>query len=207
MTFTSHLDSPHVVALTGAIGSGKSTVAAAFAQMGVPCIDSDLVVRRMHQDPGHPATREIARAFPAAMTPDGRLARGSLRTLFAKDPAANALLKRVFRPWVLAELQRWTADQHAPYVIWESALALDNDLGAGRVLVVDAGVDTRLRRIALRNPDWSQDQVRAVLSMQPPRSAYLAGADDVVLNEGTAADAARATAQLHANYLALWSKP
>ncbi|NHZ60905.1 dephospho-CoA kinase [Massilia sp. CCM 8694] len=93
---------PKVLMLTGGIGSGKSTFARAFAALGVPCIDADALARTVHQDPAHPATLRIARAFPQAMAADGSLARGSLRNIFARDPAANEELKRLLRPAVLA---------------------------------------------------------------------------------------------------------
>jgi dephospho-CoA kinase len=196
---------PRVLALSGSIGSGKSTFARAFAALGVPCLDTDEVARAIHQDPLHPATRAIALAFPQAMTSDGRLARGSLRTVFAADPAANEELKRLLRPPVLAEAQRWTQAQVTPYVVWESALAIDQHIGSSRVLVIDASQPSRLARIALRNPDWSREQALAIIAMQPPREAYLAGADDVIVNDGPAEAIPALAAQLHQTYLTLWS--
>ncbi len=198
-------DKPRVLALTGGIGSGKSTFARAFAQLGVPCIDADALARTIHQDPAHPATHAIALAFPQAMTPDGRLARGSLRTLFALDAGVNEELKSILRPWVLAEAQRWTQAQKAVYVIWESALTADQQIPAARVLVIDAANDVRLARIALRNPDWSREQAASIMAMQPPRAAYLALADDVIVNHGPATEVPALAAQLHAAYLARWS--
>ena len=197
---------PHILSLTGGIGSGKSTFAHAFAGLGVPCLDIDAVARTIHQDPEHPATRAGARALPAAMTPDGRLARGSLRTVFARDPGANEELKRILGPWVLAEAQRWTRAQRGLYVVWESAVSLGPDSGAARVLAIDAAEDLRIARIAGRNPDWSPEQVAAILSLQPPRAVYLAAADDVVVNEGPRDAVAAIAAQLNQHYLTLWSQ-
>lgn len=197
---------PQVLALTGSIGSGKSTFARAFAALGVPCLDTDAVARAIHQDPLHPATGAIALAFPHAMTPDGRLARGSLRTVFAADPGANEELKRLLRPSVLAEAQRWTQAQDAPYVICESALSIGQDIGSARVLVIDASEESRLARIALRNPDWSREQALAIIALQLPREAYLAGADDVIVNDGPAEAIPALAAQLHQTYLTLWSR-
>ena len=206
MTSAQLRPAPPVLALTGSIGSGKSTFARAFAALGVPCLDTDLVARALHQNPLHPATRAIARAFPQAMAPDGRLARGSLRTVFAADADANEELKRLLRPAVLAEAQRWTRDHQTPYVIWESALTIDQDIGASRVLLIDASEQNRLARIALRNPDWTREQALAIIAMQPPRAAYLAGADDVIANDGPAGAIPALAAQLHQQYLSLWSR-
>lgn len=207
MTSTPHPDDVRakVLVLTGGIGSGKSTFARAFGQLGVPGIDADALARQIHQDPSHPATLRIARAFPAAMAADGSLARGSLRTVFAADPAANEELKRILRPAVLALADDWTGRQRTPYVVWESALALDQALPAARVLVIDASDQHRRARIALRNPDWTSAQVDSIVAMQLPRSAYLARADDVALNDGTVDEARALTEQLHHRYTDLWS--
>jgi dephospho-CoA kinase len=198
--------SPAILVVTGGIGSGKSTVARAFAELGVPCIDADLVARRIHQDAAHPAMLEVARRFPAALTPDGRLARGSLRTVFA-DSAANDELKRILGPWVLDAIVAWACRQASAYVLVESALISARDFPGARVLVIDAPQALRIERIALRNPDWSSQQAAAVIALQPAREAYLALADDIVVNDGPAHDVVHRAAQLHASYLTLWTSP
>lgn len=199
-----HISIP-VVALTGAIASGKSSCARSFAALGVPCLDIDIAARTIHQDPAHPATRAVAAAFPQAMTADGRLARGSLRSVFAQDSAANERLKRILRPHVLEVAAAWTATQQAPYVMWETALAADLPPGCARVLVVDAPDEVRLARLAVRNPDWTREQALAVIALQPSRSAYLAGADDVIVNDGPPHLMAALAEALHRRYLTLWS--
>lgn len=205
MTTHSTDQAPRVLALTGGIGSGKSTFARAFADLGVPCIDADIVARQIHQSPSHPAMTEVARRFPSALTADGRLARGSLRTVFA-DSAANDELKRILGPWVLADIERWALAQNTLYVVCESALIAQRDIPSARVLVVDAPVEVRLARIANRNPDWSPEQVAAILALQPSRESYLALADDIVVNDGAPDDVARLAHELHLTYLKLWTQ-
>ncbi len=68
-----------VVTLTGGIGSGKSTVARIFAELGAPVIDADLVAREV-VEPGSPALTEIESAFvPEVLDGDGNLRRDRLR--------------------------------------------------------------------------------------------------------------------------------
>ena len=129
---------PAVVGLTGGIGAGKSAVRQAFEALGVPCLDTDIVARSIHQDPGHPATQEVARAFPEWMTDDGALQRGSLQGLFSRNAAANRTLIDILKPHVLAVMHRWTEQQNATYVIWESALLLWEQIAVDQMLVVEA---------------------------------------------------------------------
>jgi dephospho-CoA kinase len=46
----------YTVALTGGIGSGKSTVADAFSQLGINVIDADIIARQV-VEPGTPRFR------------------------------------------------------------------------------------------------------------------------------------------------------
>lgn len=105
---------------------------------------------------------------------------------------------RSLRPWVLAEAQRWSRAQGTLYVVWESAQPAGPDSGAERVLAIDASESVRLARIGPINP--------AMLSLQPPRTAYIAAADDVIVNEGAEGGIAAIAAQLHQHYLTLWSQ-
>lgn len=196
---------PRVLALTGGIGSGKSTVREIFEALGVPCIDADTVARGIHQNPRHPATSNIARALPEAATPDGRLKRGSLCKMFAVDAKANNELRRILKPHVMAEIERWTGDKTTPYVVWESALIIEENIRSDRVLVIDASDETRLARIRMRNPDWTDEQIKNIFSIQLPRSSYMTRADDVILNEGFPQNLRAQIEELHRTYIKNWS--
>ncbi len=157
---------PKILGLTGGIAAGKSTVRRAFESRGVPCLDLDIVARSIHQDPAHPATRDIAKAFAGWMTADGALQRGSLRAFFARDTKANHTLIGILTPHVLAKARQWTRAQRATYVVWESALLLQASMAVDHVLVIQAPAALRIARVRTRNPDWSPDQVADLVAMQ-----------------------------------------
>lgn len=196
---------PRIVGLTGGIASGKSLACTTFASLGVPTLDIDLVARTMHQDPSHPATRALAAAVPHAMTIDGALRRGSLRTLFARDEAANAALKGIFRPYIQQAVQQWTGAQNALYVVWEAALLADLDLPLDRILVIDASRDLRTSRLLARNPDWSRGDAEHLLTVQAAASPPPIGPIDILANTGSREDLDQRVRAQHARYLALWS--
>ncbi len=196
---------PKVVGLTGGIGAGKSCARRAFALLGVPCSDTDTVARSIHQDPTHPAARAIALTFPNWTTPEGTLHRGSLREFFAHDPIANRALTGILKPHVLQALQQWTALQRVPYVVWESALLLQEDIAVDRLLIVDAAVPLRIARIRSRNLDWSEHHVTSILAMQAQHAHHGLVDADVLINEGSVEQLQEQVTSMHDRYLTLWS--
>jgi dephospho-CoA kinase len=197
--------SPHIVGLTGGIASGKSLACSVFTSLGVPTLDIDLVARAMHQNPDHPATRALAAAVPNAMTADGALRRGSLRTLFAHDAAANAVLKTIFRPYVQQAVRRWTDAQSALYVVWEAALLADLRLPLDRILIIDAPPDLRTGRLLARNPSWFRDDADHLIAVQAATRSPAARPTDILVNSGAREELCQRVHAQHACYLALWS--
>lgn len=195
---------PHTVGLTGGIGSGKSQARKMFEQAGVPCIDADMVAREIHQQPDHPALIELAQAFPSAMTSDGLLSRGSMRSIFSTDPIANARLKSILGPHVMKELRAWSCLQSCSFVVWESALIIDEKISVDRILVVDASYETQVERVLLRNPDWSREQIDGIIKLQLPRELRVLAADDVIDNNGTVDKLREQVTLLCGQYLKLW---
>ena len=69
----------YIVALTGGIGSGKTTIANAFAALGVPIVDADIISRQV-VEAGSPALAAIAAHFGQdILLPDSTLNRPLLR--------------------------------------------------------------------------------------------------------------------------------
>ncbi len=158
-------DKPKRVGLTGGIAAGKSAARRTFNLYGVPCLDLDIIARSIHQDPAHPATQEIAKTFAGWMTADGALQRGSLQNLFARDAEANRALIGILKPHVLAAARQWSVAQRAPYLVWESALLVQEAIAVDRLLVIEAPVALRIARMRTRKPDWSEEQIANILAM------------------------------------------
>ena len=83
----------YIVALTGGIGSGKSTVAHAFARLGITIIDADIIARQV-VEPNTPALNAIEAHFGRpVIQADGTLNRRQLRECIFSDPAEKATRK------------------------------------------------------------------------------------------------------------------
>ncbi|MDE2251247.1 MAG: dephospho-CoA kinase, partial [Gammaproteobacteria bacterium] len=93
---------PLRIALTGGIASGKSTVAALFAALGVPVIDLDEVAREVVA-PGTALLERVFARFGAGLRQaDGSLDRRALRERILRDAAARAELESLLHPAILA---------------------------------------------------------------------------------------------------------
>ena len=80
----------YVVAITGGIGSGKTTIANRFAELGIEVVDADIIAREV-VEPGTPALAAITDHFGQdVISSDGRLDRRRLREHIFSDPAAKA---------------------------------------------------------------------------------------------------------------------
>ncbi|MEQ4540386.1 MAG: dephospho-CoA kinase [Billgrantia sp.] len=193
-----------IVGVTGGIASGKSTVARAFAALGVPWVDADDVAREV-VEPGEPALAEIAERYgERVLQPDGGLNRRALREIVFADESERRWLESVTHPRIrqriVAHLERLQAEG-APYVLLVSPLLFESGQSelADRCLVIDVPESLQIARTAARD-DVDDAQARAIVAAQMPRSERLARADDVIDNTGSEADLAAQVAELDRRY-------
>ena len=194
----------YTVALTGGIGSGKSTVANAFAHYGINVIDADIIAREV-VEPGSPALQAIAERFgPQILLADGSLNRRRLREQIFSRPEDKQWLNALLHPQIQQETQRRMREATSAYVLWVVPLLVENQLWtkADRVLVVDVSPETQLARTVARD-GVSQQHAENILAAQATREARLAVADDVIDNNGTPETLSGDVARLHQRYLTL----
>ena len=197
----------YTVALTGGIGSGKSTVANAFADLGINVIDADIIARQV-VEPGQPALMAIAEHFGSALiAPDGSLQRRMLRERIFASPEEKSWLNALLHPLIQQETRRQFQQATSPYVLWVVPLLVENALykQANRVLVVDVTPETQLLRTMQRD-DVTREHAEQILAAQATREARLAVADDVIDNNGAPDAIASDVARLHTRYLQLASQ-
>lgn len=194
----------YIVALTGGIGSGKSTVADAFSHLGVTIIDADIIARQV-VEPNTPALQAIAEHFGSQLIAlDGTLNRRMLRERIFSHPDEKAWLNALLHPLIQQETQRQIAAATSPYVMWVVPLLVENRLHdkADRILVVDVSQETQIQRTMARD-NVARHHAETILAAQATREARLAVADDVINNDGAPDAIASAVARLHAQYLQL----
>ncbi|MCR2785831.1 MULTISPECIES: dephospho-CoA kinase [unclassified Microbacterium] len=181
-----------LIALTGGIASGKSTIAHRLAEHGATVVDADRIVREV-QSPGSPVLADIAAAFGADMlTPDGALDRARLASVVFGDDDAIARLNAIVHPAVRAESARrfaeaLRADPDA-VIVYDVPLLVEArvDDPWDLIVVAHAPATLRTRRLVeLRGMTEADAQAR--IASQVPDERRLAIADVVVDTSGTLA--------------------
>ncbi|UCC26184.1 MAG: dephospho-CoA kinase [Gemmatimonadales bacterium] len=176
------------VGLTGNVAAGKSAVAEAWAQAGIPVLSADRLAREVVA-PGTEGLREVVEAFgPAVLDEAGGMDRAYVRDLVFRDSSARHRLEGIIHPRVARERDRWVrtqTDEGMPLVVLEIPLLFE--IGAqdqvDRVVLVDAAEDVRLERLR-RDRELSGDEARRMMASQMDPGRKRAGADHVIENDG-----------------------
>lgn len=195
-----------IIGLTGGIGSGKGKVEELFAGFGVPVIDADRIARQIVSR-GSEALGAIVRIFGEDfLTESGDLNRAALRKLIFKSVQAKQSLEAILHPRIYCNIEQWTGQQTASYVIHVIPLLFEKGLEStvDRILVVDCSEQQQRERVVVRDGVTSA-HVQAIMDVQLSRDQRLAGADDVLDNHDGVTDQAEAVALLHEKYRLLKS--
>ena len=166
--------------LTGSIGMGKSTVAAMFADAGIPIFDADAAVHRL-QGPAGRVVAAIEAAFPGT-TGDNGVDRTALGEAVLGDATALKLLESIVHPAVGEERAAFLRDHaDAPLVVFDVPLLFETggDARVDKVVVVSAAAAIQRARV-LRRPGMSEARLDAILARQLPDADKRARADFVI---------------------------
>jgi dephospho-CoA kinase len=186
-----------LVALTGGLGSGKSTVGKALAARGATVIDADQAARRVIE-PGSAGEQAVLAHFGAGVSgPDGHIDRKTLAAIVFSDPGERLALEAITHPLVHEEIARELSSARSPVVVLELPLFGESrrpgyDLDV--VVLVSTPEDLAIQRAVARG--MTEQDVRARLAAQPTDADRRAGADWILANDGDEAQLDRAVDEL-----------
>lgn len=198
-----------VVGLTGGIGAGKSTVERLFAELGIPCVDTDVIAHQLTA-PGGAAIAAIRSAFgDEAIAANGAMDRAVMRARVFAEPALRQRLEAILHPLIRQESLRQLAVLQAPYVLLGVPLLFETHLFDGvvqRSLLVDCAEQVQQERVMARS-GLDAAQVAAIMAAQMSRAQRRLLADDVIDNSGDEAALALQVHDKHRYYLACFGQP
>jgi dephospho-CoA kinase len=178
-----------VIALTGSVAAGKSSVGALFEEWGTPVLSADAVVRDL-QRRGEPVFDAIVSAFgDTIVAASGELDRGALRRRILDDPAARRTLEAIVHPAIEPRRRAWLdAARHRGerLVVADIPLLFEvaDPAAYDGVIVVDAPVAERRRRL-IDDRGLSPREADQLLDTQLPAAEKRAQATWVIDNDST----------------------
>ncbi len=195
------------IVLTGGIGSGKSEAARQFAALGVPVVDVDAIAHALTAK-GQPMLAEIRQLFGAeVLQADGDLDRAKLGAVVFNDPEQRIKLEALMHPAIYAQamqqLKEHADNGTAPYQILVIPLFFESTRYQhvpDKILVIDSHESLQLARSMHRNGSTAA-AVHAVMAAQVSRERRLAGADEVIENNGSLTELQEKVEQIHKKFI------
>ena len=193
-----------VVALTGGIGSGKSTASEMFASLGVPIVDVDVISHQLTKADGL-LIPVIKQTFGEDfINSDGALNRTKMRELVFNNSQSRLQLEAILHPAIHVEaMQKLAGNHHAPYQILAIPLLTKNSpylKSIHRVLVIDSDEAAQINRTVQRS-GLTKQEVHNIMSAQISREERLALAEDVIENNDNIDDLYEKVILFHKKYI------
>ena len=150
-----------IIGLTGGIGSGKSTVAKIFAQLGIPVLDADATAKAiMNED--HSVKTKLIELFGEDAYKENQLNRPYIAQLVFEDAFKLQQLNAIIHPITIQYAKDWAFKQSAPYVIKEAALFFESGSSEGveKIIGVTAPKHIRIQRVMQRDQITREDVIK-----------------------------------------------
>ena len=184
-----------LIALTGGIAAGKSTVAAVWAALGAVEIDADAIAREVVK-PGTAGLVAVVAAFgPEIMGATGALDRNRLGQIVFSDPAKRKQLEEILHPLISVQTRALIAQQPIDaMVVYNVPLLVEANVNYDfdRVVTVEAPVDEQIDRL-IKYRGMTEQEARQRIAAQAS-SAARANRADFILNSNQSIDELRADA-------------
>lgn len=193
------------VGITGGIGSGKTTVANMFEELGATIIDTDLIAHQVSAAQGIAIPAIVAAFGEDALDEAGALDRKKMRELVFKQPQARRQLEAILHPIIRQECERQALVGKGAYPIFVVPLLYESGNWVDRlskILVVDCDEETQIQRVMARN-GFSRAQVKDILMIQATRDERLSIGHDVIQSDQDLQKIRAEVADLHQKYLKL----
>lgn len=183
-----------VIALTGGIGSGKTTVSNILKKQHIPIIDTDIIARKV-VEPGSFGLVKIKELFGNDyLNTDGSLNRPLLRSKIFNDPEAKQNLEQILHPLIQEETLKQLENhkqQRPPYIVIAIPLLIETIKNKNtrpdyidEIWVVDCPVEQQIERATNRDQSDS-DLIKKIIAQQASREERLCYANKVINNNGS----------------------
>ena len=189
-----------IVGLTGGIGSGKTTIAKLFADLGVPVYIADVEAKKLMVN-SKTIKQELIALLGEEAYSNGVLNKTYISNIIFNDKTYLNKINAIVHPRVAAHFKTWAASHNTPYVIKEVAILFENEgyKDCDYVITVTAPKALRISRVIKRD-QTTKAKVEAIMSNQWDDSKKIERSDFVIYNEELE-NAKSQIAQIHSQIL------
>ncbi len=189
-----------LVGLTGGIGSGKTTIANFFKELGVPIYIADTEAKAL-MNRSKVIKRKLIALFGDNAYQNGKLNRDFLSRQIFNNKDLLQKMNAIVHPKVASHFKRWVKKQEAPYVISEAAILFENGSYTkyDYIITVTAPEEVRLKRVMSRD-SASKEKVKSVMNNQWKDEEKIKLSDYVIQNINLE-EAKAQVLQIHQNLL------
>jgi dephospho-CoA kinase len=192
------------IGLTGNIGSGKSTVARLFAELGVPTFDADHVGHALLESDAEVKSK-VLKSFGETILVDRKINRSELGKIVFADPKKRARLEQIMHPAISNTINERIMDlPNVSYSVVEGALIYEAGLEGNfdYMILVKADRKIALERAA-NNLGMKISEVVKRLNVQIPQTEKEKLADFIITNNGTLEEMRHRVTLLHSIFISL----
>lgn len=171
-----------IVGLTGGIGSGKTTVAKMFQELGVPLYIADDRAKVL-MNTSEAIQRKLTALFGEEAYMDGQLNRPFLASQIFENADLLKKMNAIVHPEVGADFKLWMKKQHLAYVLKEAAIIFENKMASEYdfIITVVADLDLRIARVVNRD-NSNKEKVMAIVKNQLTDKEKADQSDFVIIN-------------------------
>ncbi len=193
------------IALTGSIGSGKSTVCDFFKSQGIQVISADEIAFSLTK-PHAKAYNTILKHFGTSiLSEDETINRMKLRHILMDSCKEKKWLEQLLHPLILDAIKKQLATSQALYNVIEIPLLEQKYKFIDRILLITANQDIKIQRIMARD-GMNLEQAQKMLNLQTTDEQRARLADDLIDNSGSVDVLNTECMKLHHQYLASISR-
>jgi len=170
------------VAITGGIGTGKTTISNMFADKGVPVFNSDEIAKEI-MNTNSLLKNEIVTAFGDKVYDKNKLNKEYLSDVIFNNESLLKKTNSIVHPYVADEFNSWIEEQDSKYIIYESAIIFENQAEDffDKIICVTASEEDVISRVMKRN-NFSVDKIKSIINKQLPNGAKIQKSDYVIEN-------------------------
>jgi len=173
----------YIVALTGGIGSGKTTISNGFKKIGIDIIDTDIIAKNIIKY-NFEISFYIKKKFgKKILNVDNSINRFLLRKCIFNNKQDRLWLENLLYPKIFQETEYRIKTTESNWCLWVVPLLIEKKLEkkAHRILLVDTPVKEQIKRIIKRDK-ISVQETKKIIKLQTTRKQRISVSDDIIFN-------------------------